>query len=111
MHESHMKQRRLEIIAQLNKEGEEQKAVEQYSEQILPKFTPKITYKSRSDRLNELESGKDLLISENIIQLPWSVQRYQTENSALQEQKNEERRREQGKKLKEMMEQKTQKRK
>jgi hypothetical protein len=102
MNVGHRKQRRLEIIAELNKQGEEEKAVEQYSEQVLPKHTPPVTYRNRYSKQLEPDTS-DLVLTENVIQLPWSVQSYQTANSAMEEAKMEERRKEQGRKLREQM--------
>ena len=86
MYKEHKKVRRLEIIAELNKQGEEEKAIEQ----VLPKNTPRVTYRNRYDKQAEADTS-NLILTENVIQLPWSVEHYHT---AMEEAKNEERKRE-----------------
>ena len=71
----------------------------------MPKNTPRVTYRNRYDKTNEPDLS-DIKTEENVIQLPWSVQHYKTANSAMEEQKMEERRKEQGKKLREIMQKK-----
>ena len=106
MYKHHRAERRLQIIEELKKQGEEEKAQDQYSEQVLPKNTPRVIYKNRYDRYDPTADSEDqvLVKTENVIQLPWSVQTYQTANSAIEEAKQEEKRKEQSKKLKEIME-------